>query len=86
MASRARHDLLVRRADLRDPAQLDLDRELIDLVDRQRPSGISRSDYVERVLRNALDGADPLGLQSYDAEREVERLWARYLRFMATER
>lgn len=76
----------VRRADLRDPVQLDLDRELIELVDRQRPSGMSRSGFVERVLRNALDAPDPLGVRSYDAEREIARLWARYLRFLETGR
>ena len=86
MASRLRQQLLVERADLRDAVQLELDREVIDAIDWLRPRTMSRSDFVERVLRNALDDPDPLGLRAYDALAEADRLWARYCRFIATGR
>lgn len=85
MAAPVRHRF-VERADLRDPVELELDREVIDAIDWQRAHTMSRSDFIERVLRNALDGPDPLGLRSYDAVAQGERLWARYLRFIATGR
>ena len=80
------HSFFVQRADLRDPLALEIDREVIDAVDRGRPHTMSRSDFIERVLRNALDGDDPLGLSVYDAQGEADRLWDRYVRFIDTGR
>jgi hypothetical protein len=79
-----RRDVLqVTARELRDKIQVTIDRELIDTLDRHR-HGLSRSQYLELVLRAALAREHPHLPEHWTPERSAREHYARALRYLQT--
>jgi hypothetical protein len=84
-----RHDrherdvLQVTARELRDTIRVTIDRELIDTLDAQR-QGLSRSQYLELVLRAALAHQHPHLPEHWTPERSAEERYARLRRYLQT--
>ena len=72
-------------AELRDTIRVTIDRELIAELDRQR-AGVSRSEYLEMVLRANLPREHPHLADDWTPERAAEQRLARLMRYLETGR
>jgi hypothetical protein len=77
--------LQVTARELRDTIHVTIDRELIDELD-QRRHGLSRSQYLELVLRAALQREDPHLPEHYSPEDAARERYARTRRYLQTGR
>jgi hypothetical protein len=75
--------LQVTARELRDRIQVTIDRELIDTLD-QRRQGLSRSQYLELVLRAALAREHPHLPEHWTPEDAAREHYARALRYLQT--
>ncbi len=79
-----RRDVLhVDPAELRDTIRVTIDRELIAQLDEQRGS-VSRSEYLEMVLRANLPREHPHLADDWTPERAAEQRFARLMRYLET--
>ncbi|MCA1698029.1 MAG: hypothetical protein LC790_03645 [Actinobacteria bacterium] len=85
-ASQQHRDVLqVTARELRDTIRVTIDRELIDALDERR-HGLSRSQYLELVLRVALERQDPHLPEHYSPEDAAKQRYARARRYLQTGR
>ncbi|MCA1679695.1 MAG: hypothetical protein LC777_12480 [Actinobacteria bacterium] len=85
-ASQQHRDVLqVTARELRDTIRVTIDRELIDALDERRQS-LSRSQYLELVLRVALERPDPHLPEHYSPEDAAKQRYARARRYLQTGR
>jgi hypothetical protein len=82
---RDRDVLHVTARELRDTIRVTIDRELIAALDERR-HGLSRSQYLELVLRVALERPDPHLPEHYSAEDAAKQRYARARRYLQTGR
>jgi hypothetical protein len=75
--------LQVTARELRDTIRVTIDRELIDTLDAQR-QGLSRSQYLELVLRAALQRQHPHLPEHWTPERSAQERYARVRRYLQT--
>lgn len=71
--------------ELRDTIRVSIDRELLDELDRQRAS-VSRSEYLEMVLRAALGREHPHLADDWTPERAAQQRYARLVRYLESGR
>jgi hypothetical protein len=84
-ARRDRDVLQVTARELRDTIRVTIDRELIDTLDAQRQD-LSRSQYLELVLRAALARQHPHLPEHWTPERSAQEHDARVRRYLQTGR
>jgi hypothetical protein len=77
--------LHVTARDLRDTIRVTIDRELIDDLDRRRRA-LSRSQYLELVLRAALAREHPHLPEHHTPEHAAQQRYARAQRYLQTGR
>ena len=82
-AQRDRDVLQVTARELRDTIRVTIDRELIDTLDCQR-QGLSRSQYLELVLRSALARQHPHLPEHWAPEQSAREHDARVRRYLQT--